>query len=92
MIAFTFSAFHELSCYPGIVLGIIILGLAIVAYTLYDLFFHPLSGIPGPIGARTGLWSWKSTRAARKDMVFPPHLMYVLSLLKSTGLEITRAA
>ncbi|KAJ7776726.1 cytochrome P450 oxidoreductase [Mycena olivaceomarginata] len=68
MTAFTFSPFHELSCYPGIVLVIIILGLAIVAYTLYDLFFHPLSGIPGPIGARTGLWSWKSTRAARKDM------------------------
>ncbi|KAJ6482577.1 cytochrome P450 oxidoreductase [Mycena sanguinolenta] len=45
-----------------------IVGLGVLSYALYNLFFHPLSGIPGPLIARTGLWSWKSTRAVSLDM------------------------
>ncbi|KAJ7779136.1 cytochrome P450 oxidoreductase [Mycena metata] len=42
--------------------------LAIILYALYNLLLHPLCGLPGPIGAKTGLWSWKSTRAVKLDM------------------------
>ncbi|KAJ7779115.1 cytochrome P450 [Mycena metata] len=42
--------------------------LAIILYALYNFLLHPLSGIPGLIGAKTGLWSWKSTRAVKLDM------------------------
>ncbi|KAF7369278.1 Cytochrome P450 oxidoreductase [Mycena venus] len=57
-----FSTLDQLA----ILLGIF--GLGLIAFTLYNLFFHPLSGIPGPLVARTGLWSWKSTRAVKLDM------------------------
>ncbi|KAF8176399.1 cytochrome P450 oxidoreductase [Mycena galopus ATCC 62051] len=63
------SAFSTLlqSQFQGVIL-LGILGLGTASYTLYNLFFHPLSGIPGPLGAKTGLWSWKSTRAVKLDM------------------------
>ncbi|KAJ7176869.1 cytochrome P450 oxidoreductase [Mycena filopes] len=46
----------------------ILIPLGITAYALYNLLLHPLSRLPGPIGAKTGLWSWKSTRAVKLDM------------------------
>ncbi|KAJ6607674.1 cytochrome P450 oxidoreductase [Mycena sp. CBHHK59/15] len=52
--------------YPPIILGASVL--TIISYAVYNLFFHPLAGLPGPIGARTGLYSWKSTRAVKLDM------------------------
>ncbi|KAJ7234768.1 cytochrome P450 oxidoreductase [Mycena haematopus] len=60
------STFPEPPVHRAFVLGIV--GLGILSYTLYNLLFHPLSGIPGPLIARTGLWSWKSTRAVKLDM------------------------
>ncbi|KAJ7607208.1 cytochrome P450 oxidoreductase [Roridomyces roridus] len=45
-----------------------LLAFALFSFALYNLLFHPLAGIPGPLGSRTGLWSWKSTRAVKRDM------------------------
>ncbi|KAJ7677800.1 cytochrome P450 oxidoreductase [Mycena polygramma] len=53
---------------PLILMLFAVVGLCAVSYALYNLFLHPLSSIPGPIGVRTGLWSWKSTRAVKLDM------------------------
>ena len=69
--------------------------LAVISYAPYNLFFRPLSGIPGPIGARTGLLSWKSTRAVKLDMVYTFSTIIACSVLQlkpQTGLEVTRAA
>ncbi|KAJ7621474.1 cytochrome P450 oxidoreductase [Roridomyces roridus] len=45
-----------------------LLALALCSFASYNLLFHPLACIPGPLGSRTGLWSWKSTRAVKRDM------------------------
>ncbi|KAJ7888474.1 cytochrome P450 oxidoreductase [Mycena leptocephala] len=61
-----FAGVLTLLLHPTMILGI--LGLLILSYALRNLFFHPLSGIPGPLSARTGLCSWKTIRALKLDM------------------------
>ncbi|KAJ7687723.1 cytochrome P450 oxidoreductase [Mycena rosella] len=54
-------AFH-----PAIIFGAA--ASAILMYAFYNILFHPLARIPGPIWVRSGLWSWKSTRAVKLDI------------------------
>ncbi|PWN86514.1 cytochrome P450 [Acaromyces ingoldii] len=39
----------------------------LVAYVTYNLFLHPLAGIPGPFISRSGLWSYRVNRAIFRD-------------------------
>lgn len=41
--------------------------LLLAAYVLYNLFFSPLSKLPGPLSARTGVGSWLTRRALKWD-------------------------
>jgi len=43
------------------------LATALCLYAAYNLLLHPLSSLPGPLLVRAGLWSFKTTRAIRRD-------------------------
>jgi hypothetical protein len=44
-----------------------IAGLAFVTYCIYQYFFSPLAGIPGPFIARLGIISWPFVRGLKCD-------------------------
>lgn len=56
-----------LSTHPSLVV-VSSLAVAFASYVAYNLFFHPLAGVPGPLSARTGVGAWLTRRALLHDM------------------------